>query len=265
MRDIIKTSTGDRSPVPVSTRVLIGDDYGSVGTSLAACVVTLKYAPYYDWLMNNSPWSPAFITKTLHEVQAQGYFDFDCDVDAQLMMSAMFSIRTPFLIEPFIDVFNALCERSVHPLTAKAVAYHAYSSTTLGYRSTISTAESNYFLFSASTQQAIDSFLRGEVTISKRATIGSYKERMTYHTTISELFTPSGDVNLIRTLEAAYKARRQPVLRSNTFTGTNPWVHADDALEQRWAALNQQSDESQTVFTFDIDQLAEVLNAYRNT
>lgn len=244
----IKSSTGDRAPVAVTTSTLLDDSHA--GVCLEECLKGATCQAYYSWLFNSSPWADAFVTKTTADALKSKKITVTCDVESHYMMSALFAIRTPFLISGFCEMFNTLVDGGLNPCAAKALAYHADGkNNTLRRKPVISGDESNYMTLQETTLTALRKFMAGEPEQYNDGKLGAtFATDMRYETRISHLFTPQGNACLFDVLVKRIEQLSAPVSTVQLFTPyDNPFIDGTnierlyaDALASVTAAAQQQ-------------------------
>lgn len=244
----IKGSTGDRAPVAVTTSTLLDDSHA--GACLKECLKAPVCQAYYSWLFNSSPWADAFITKTTADALKAKKITVTCDVESHYMMSALFAIRTPFLITGFCLMFNKLTEAGLNPCAAKALAYHVDGTNdTLRRKAVIYGNESNYMNLSDTTLPALRKFMSGAPEQYADGKLGAtFATDMRYETRISKLFTPSGSVCLFDVLMKRIEQLSSKTSTVQLFTPyDNPFINGAtieqvyaDALAAVTAAAQQQ-------------------------
>lgn len=247
----IKSSTGDRAPVAVTTSTLL--DGSDAGVKLKEKLRAQQCQMYYAWLFNSSPWAEAFVTKTTEDALKDKKITVTCEVESHFMMSALFSIRTPFLIPRFCEVFNQVYTMTNNGCLATLLAYHADDKhNTLRRKAVIADYESNYLLFHKTTLPALRQFISDAPTQFDEGKLGAlFSTDIRYETRIQQLFTPAGSVCLFDVLTKRIKQLSGAMQTVTLFTPyDNPFIDGSN-IERVYADVLesvQQAEQQQPVY-----------------
>lgn len=190
----VKSSTGDRNPVAVSTSVLLNEYVGNDIKKLMVNKSTKANAElYYNWLFQQSWHAPVYVTKSCDEAIERDRISVTCDVEAQVMMSALFCIRYPVLVQGFLKLFCDAVKGGVPEHQAFVLAYHcAENNGSIRKIPQTRNWESNAFCFDKTDPLYLQQFLRGTPQINTQVTIGgTFATELRYQTVIQELYTPT--------------------------------------------------------------------------
>lgn len=190
----VKSSTGDRNPVAVSTSVLLHE---YVGQDIKKCMMNKSTQSdadlYYGWLFNQSWLAEVYVTKSCAEAIERDRITVTCEVEAQVMMSALFCIRYPVIVGGFLKLFADAVRGGVPQHQAFVLAYHCTDSKgTIRKIPQARSWESNAFCFDKTEGAYLQQFLRGTPQMNTQAAIGgTFATELRYRTVIQELYTPS--------------------------------------------------------------------------
>jgi len=233
----VKSATGDRNPVAVSTSVLLNEYTGKQIKDLMTATKTKDDCElFYGWLFNQSWLADVYVTKSCGEAVERDRISVTCAVEAQVMMSALFCIRYPVIVQGFLQLFCDAVRGGVPEHQAFVLAYHCTESK--GSIRKVPQArswEANAFYFDRTKPEYLKAFLRGTPLVNTEQILGgTFAEELRYQTTIQELYTPnhSGSGHacfydlFVKNCRAVMRGAEAPAAVLFTVY-PNPWIGGD--------------------------------------